>query len=370
MLATKWVQSFLAHAIRNCLLVVAALCVVYYAWPRKSSLSVVSDTEVLRTYITDSGQEDWFLPIVHVCRPRTPNEVSPARFEKATLEFGEVRFSEGYTLTFRGFTEGFVEVAVAKHPEAANVILDGALAAPQTPNDPSNGAGPEAAFCDSNATTIESATAGEGITLTPGTNLMVPFPTDDRPLMVLRGVVDLGELADDSGGLVLHRARYEVRQRLWRFPFALRPVVVASGDAMPGDKINVVRNTPWAVASLSRLRTALVRLQGGVTQRTELQKSTGAVIATQVPATLVVSDVIRGPAFSVFMTTPHDYSALGVSRIGAELTTRPVSGMARLANDPTPAALATFIGLFGALLALVNALLTPSKGTKREKSRE
>lgn len=304
-----WSKAVSTPYIRLFLLILIALVFVYYLIPRPSSFSVTARSEYLKVAVSDLNQPDWYLPAVVACiRPedgsrlnRVGNTTCGPRFEEHSLEAVDLRFRSGYGLTFRGFEPGIVELAVDKDEDAAEVRLDG----------------------------FDATGAEQSIALTTGSALRIPFNTGDRPDIATRGFVDLGERPSASAGLFLRQARYEVRQKMFD-----KTHVVASGQFLLGDKVNFLKQgcVLWLCAV-----------------------DTGAI--EEVAATVVVSSDTRFSAFDVILTTPNEYSAIGITRIGSDLTELPITWTSRLASDPRPAALATLIGLLGALVGLTNTYL-------------
>ena len=303
-----WARDRSAIIVRVCLLLIAIAAWGYYVYPRNSSFSVSAETEFLSVRVSDSNQPDWFLPNVAACiREEGGSEDATCGrgFRAVTLEDVELKFYQGYFLAFRGYRSEAIEIAVTMAPSAAEVRLDGF--------DPET---------------------GESISevLTNGSNLVVSLRSGERPYMASRGFAVLGERPGGSGGLVLRRANYEVRQTLGK----RNPIVVASGQFLPGDQVNFLRDQcPFWLCF------------GDVPN------------AREIPATLVVTDISSSPAFDVILTTPSEPSVIGIARVGSVTSTIPVHWTARLSSDPIPASLATLIGLLGTALALSNVYLTP-----------
>ncbi len=307
----KWLGSLAFVSIRSILLVLFIVVFVYYLVPRPASFSVAAQTEYLRVDISDINQPDWYLPAVTACVRRAQGEtaivstdsICGSQFDEHKLKAVDVRFAVGYSLVFRGFEPGFVEVAVNRDDSAADVRLDG----------------------------FDKASAPASVVLTSGSTLRIPFGEGDRPDIASRGVVVLGEHRNVTAGLMLRSADYEIRQKLGD-----RTYVVGKGEFLLGDRVHFVRHKESLIGCARRASD----VQG-------------------FPANLMISSDRRFSAFDVVLTTPNECSAIVVTRIGASPTELPISWTSRLASDPHPAAFATLIGLLGALVGLSNAYLTP-----------
>lgn len=330
----SWLATIRAYWVRIILAGLFVLACLYYVAPRMSAFSVSATTEYLRVTVSDDNQRIWYLPRIETCledTSGTPDPASPCAsgFSMQTLTDVEVEFSTGYDLTFRGFRPNQIELAIGKRDNLATVLFYGI-------------------GTDEGGITYERT-----VPVTDAMSVIIHFDESDQPYIEMRGLADLGERPEQSSGLILRSATYEIRQAL----AGRSPLVVGRGTALQGDKMNFILNEDAGLFNPPPKAESSKRGRGAATldatgQRRQWQ---------EVPATVFVTDISRSAAFAVILTTPLEYSSIGITRIGSVISTVPVSWTARLSNDPLPAAIGTLFGLLGALLALSNAYLAPPR---------
>ncbi len=297
---------------------------VYYIAPRPMSFTVSASVESLHVNTVNEGSPDWALPVIEACLRRTegvalsPTPVAPTDAEcidrlhvPVRISEPTLRWSEGYALTFEGISRETMRIVVRKSDDAEPVLIDGF------------------ASLDSD----EEVSAP----ITDGSILYVRW-TDERPILPLRGRIRIGDIPNASDTLILREGRYEIRQNLGLNP---RPVVVAAGELVPGDRIGFARNPPiWQrVADFAFERSSP---------------------DDDLIATLFLTDLSRfTQAFDVVATTRAEYSALRLTRIGVEPTLIPIPWTERLRADALPIGISTLIGLLAGLLALANTYFKP-----------
>ncbi len=316
MAAARWLMDFAfrrgwsAAAVRNLGLLLVVLAFLYYLPDRKQSFTVSATTEHLVVDMVTDSAPDWEVRGLEACVP-TPNpspksvavgNCQATRFEGRKLEDATLRWSDGYTLTFRAFEPERVEILVEKEKDAAPVYLDGDLL-------------------------VET-----------GTILRIPYRFEgERMLLPIRGYASIGDVPNTSGTLVLREGRYESRQNLG--VLRRKPHVVAQGELFPGDRISFGRRAPplflrWAVEDVPE---------------------TGPGVEN-VTAKMFLTDLSPAhAAFDVVATTEHSYSALKLTRVGGQPTDIPVEWTQRLQADALPVAIATMLGLLATIIALSNA---------------
>ncbi len=370
----EWVTSGVLLGVRVTLLIFFVAVFIFYYIPRPSSFSVAAKTEFLRAEVSDINQPDWFLPKVTACvrldgsvqedeeadtvvsensseaietYPDVEEEKAEVNkneklcgegFAEYKVNDGFVKFAPGYTLVFRGFKPGVIEVAVRQRQN------------PKKDETETEDSGNEET--SSNTAAIEVRIDGYddedgpvSEVLTSGSTLIIPFDATDRPDIAMRGFVDLGERPTASGGLLLRSADYEVRQEIWSTTY-----VVLKGQFLLGDKVNFVRHPRAQIGCKS---------SAAESAEDESETAEDEVENTEIAANIVISSDRRFAAFDVILTTPKACSGILITRTGATPTALPIPWTARVASDPNPAAAATLIGLLGALIGLSNAYLTP-----------
>ncbi|MEL7344621.1 MAG: hypothetical protein AAFN59_07150 [Pseudomonadota bacterium] len=297
---------------------------IYYIAPRPMSFTVSASVESLQVSTVNEGSRDWALSVIEGCLRRsekTPQEPTqavptvtecnedfyvPIRISEPTL-----RWSEGYSLTFEGLSLDTMRIVVRHDGDVAPVAIDG-FATQDSDQDVSR-------------------------TITNGSILYIRW-TDDRPILPLRGRIRIGSVPNMSDALILREGRYEIRQNLGLNP---RPVVVGSGELVPGDRIGFARQTPiWQrIANFALERQAA---------------------SDDLVSTLFLTDLSRfTQAFDVVATTPAEYGALRLTRIGVEPTIIPIAWTERLRADAIPIGISTLIGLLAGMLALANTYFKP-----------
>lgn len=297
---------------------------IYYIAPRPMSFTVSASVESLHVNTVNEAMPDWALPVIEACLRKTdgvaltPTPVAPTIAEcndrlhvPVRISEPTLRWSHGYALTFEGISREVMRVVVRKGPDAAPVLIDG----------------------------FASLDSDEEISapVTNGSILYIRW-TDDRPILPLRGRIRIGDIPNASDTLLLREGRYEIRQNLGLNP---RPVVVAAGELVPGDRIGFARNPPvWQ------------RMANFAFERPNPDDD--------VIATLFLTDLSRfTQAFDVVATTRAEYSALRLTRIGVEPTLIPIPWTERLRADALPIGISTLIGLLAGLLALANTYFKP-----------
>ncbi|MEQ6250073.1 hypothetical protein ABMC89_14360 [Sulfitobacter sp. HNIBRBA3233] len=328
--------GFSGRIARAGLTIIFVAFVIYYVLPRKQSFTVFASTEYLVVRTVNESSPDWELPDASICL-RT-NEGSRASsidvadcdnslYEQHRLADITLRWSEGYTLTFQGRDPSFLLLLVGKEETAKPVIIDGYR------------------MRDGQADYDSPAE----LQVTGGSILRIPWDGPERPLIPMRGRISIGHLPDGRHEMLLREARYEIRQTLG---ITRRPSLVAQGDFYPGDRIGFARQSGpfWDRGATAPAGNA----------------------EDDIVATLFVTNLSRlSPAFDMVATSPSQYSALRLTRIGSAPTIIPVSWTQRIAADTIPVALATLFGLLATAIALSNTYFaTPpsSNGNARGKA--
>ena len=285
------------------------------------SFTVSASVERLRVDTVNEGSPDWELPVIEACL-RTSGEAlaaipagntNPAcvssLYVPIRVEEPSIRWTEGYSLTFEGISKAYARVIVRKSADADPVRIDG------------------------------FAPGGDPITrtVTDGSILLIPWldeAFEQRPVLPLRGRLVIGDVPNASDALLLRSGTYEIRQNLGLNP---RPTVVATGTLTPGDRIGFATRRPplW--------RRGLDALNGR-------ERMTGDLVANAFVTEL--SPLHQG--FDIVATTPAEYSALRLTRIGIEPTIIPITWTERLRADALPIGISTLIGLLAGMLALAN----------------
>lgn len=326
---TRWLLGFgrarapLSLTIRVLLSVLFVGMVLYYVLPRKQAFSVFASTEYLAVDMVSNNAPDWELPSVQACIRKTDPVATgvdvlgcdPTRYEHYEMSEAFVRWSEGYRLVFQGIEPHAILVTIERDETAKSVILDGFSMHPE-PGGQNQAQTPE---------------------ITHGSILRIPITPQSRPLMPIRGRVTIGDVPNGTQGLILHNARYEIRQQLG---LNRRPAVVAQGVFFPGDRIGFASEPHPYLRPFSGLF--------GVP----------TAAAPDVVASLFITDISRlTPAFDLVATTPPKFSSLRLTRIGSDPTIIPVTWTQRVVGDSIPVAVATLLGLLGTTMALTNAYL-------------
>lgn len=279
-----------------------ALVIAYYVWPRPKSFFLDLTTDYLRIETDSDTQIVWELPSLRICLPR-----HAITSEQELGDVVDTSIASCNGLAYLELQRDFVEL---DWPPGLNLELRSG----------ENRAVDVVVRFDEDDEDLTPVMIGD-VEIVSETLLRIPASTfSEFGGLGLTGQLVVGQKADNGTVKLLRAGKFETREKFWLRNDAR---LVDSGALSLGDVVSVERMNPDAPLSAY----AFLTLDA------------------------------KGEGMRLIVSTEEAFSRLRLDRARAKATFLEPSWAQRLARDPLAIGFASLLSLFGATLAVMNALL-------------